>query len=178
MTTYTVGKFARRFGLSRSTLLYYDRVGLLAPSGRSGNGYRLYSDKDAQRMAAIRQYRDAGIPLKEIGALLDEGHGRLAARLERRLTEINADIGRMRYQQQVIVSLLKNAALHRHTRVMTKKKWISLLRAGGLDEDGMRRWHVEFETMSPEAHQDFLESLGIAAEEIAAIRHWSRAQVE
>ncbi len=172
---YTVGKFAHRFGLSRSTLLYYDRVGLLTPSGRSESGYRLYSEKDALRMSAIREYREAGIPLKEIGPLLSGDQGGLSARLERRMVEINADISRLRYQQQVIVSLLKNKSLYGRSRVLTKEQWVALLKAGGLDEAGMRRWHVEFESMSPEGHQDFLESLGIAADEIRAIRAWSRA---
>lgn len=31
----------------------------------------------------------------------------------------------------------------------------------GLDDGGMRKWHSEFEQRSPEAHQDFLESLGM-----------------
>ncbi len=38
----TIGRLARRFGLSRSTLLYYDSIGLLSPSTRSAKDYRLY----------------------------------------------------------------------------------------------------------------------------------------
>jgi hypothetical protein len=38
----------------------------------------------------------------------------------------------------------------------------------------MENWHVEFERTSPEAHQDFLESIGIAPDEIDLIREWSR----
>ena len=44
MKTYSISKLARACGLSRSTLLYYDRLGLLPPSGRTGSGYRCYSD--------------------------------------------------------------------------------------------------------------------------------------
>ena len=44
---------------------------------------------------------------------------------------------------------------------MTKKNWVSILAATGMDEADMRRWHVEFERAASEAHQDFLESLGI-----------------
>ena len=40
----------------------------------------------------------------------------------------------------------------------------------------MHRWHVEFEALAPESHQDFLESLGIGKSEIASIRAWSRAE--
>ncbi len=174
MATYTIGKFAKRFGLSRSTLLYYDTLGLLVPTGRGANGYRLYSDADVRRMEAIQRYRSAGIPLKEIGDLLDEGQGKLAVRLEQRLVDINDEISRLRYQQQVIVALLQSKSLQRRTRVLTKKKWVALLKASGLDEAGMQRWHREFEAMSPEAHQDFLESLGIPTQEIKSIRKWSQ----
>ncbi|KDE39478.1 hypothetical protein ADINL_2607 [Nitrincola lacisaponensis] len=38
----------------------------------------------------------------------------------------------------------------------------------------MDKWHMEFEKMSPNAHQDFLESLGIPPEEVALIRQFSR----
>ncbi|MFO0552482.1 MAG: hypothetical protein U0271_29100 [Polyangiaceae bacterium] len=38
----------------------------------------------------------------------------------------------------------------------------------------MHRWHVEFERLSPEAHRDFLESLGLPHAEVARIRDWSR----
>ena len=37
----------------------------------------------------------------------------------------------------------------------------------------MRAGNIEFEKMSPEAHQDFLESLGIPADEIISIRNLS-----
>ncbi|AZZ94914.1 hypothetical protein EUZ85_00160 [Hahella sp. KA22] len=54
--------------------------------------------------------------------------------------------------------------------VMNKAQWVEVLRAAGLDEDAMRRWHREFEARYPEAHQSLLEWLGISAEEITRIR--------
>lgn len=174
MTTWTISQVARRFGLSRGTLLYYDSIGLLVPSARSAAGYRLYSESDLQRLDRIRLYRDAGIPLNTIAEIMGGGDGALRKRLDERLAGINDEIARLRRQQQVIVGLLQNEEALARTRVLTKKKWVALLRASGLDEAGMRRWHVEFEAVSPEAHQDFLESLGIPDGEIEAIRCWSR----
>ena len=69
----TIGQLARRFELSRSTLLYYDSIGLLSPSGRSRANYRLYSDDDVRRMEAIAGYRRAGLPLADIARLLEPG---------------------------------------------------------------------------------------------------------
>ena len=42
----TIGKLARKFDLSRSTLLYYDRIGLLKPSGRTRANYRVYTPRN------------------------------------------------------------------------------------------------------------------------------------
>ena len=46
-------------GISRTVLLYYDTIGLLKPSGRTGAGYRIYSEADVQRLKQIMIYRDA-----------------------------------------------------------------------------------------------------------------------
>ena len=59
---------------------------------------------------------------------------------------------------------------------MTKEIWVSILEASGLDGEGMRQWHIEFEKTSPEAHQDFLESIGIETDEIKMICDWSKSK--
>lgn len=170
----TVGLLARRFKLSRSTLLYYDSIGLLRPSGRSKSNYRLYGEDDCRRLEAICRYREAGLILEEIQQLLDGSSGKVAAILEGRLNALNNEIAALREQQRVVVRLLRNRAKLRRARTMDKRAWVALLQATGLTEDEMRKWHVEFERMAPEAHRDFMESLGIPADEIRSIRRASR----
>jgi DNA-binding transcriptional MerR regulator len=161
-------------GLARSTLLYYDRIGLLRPSGRSGARYRLYGEEARDRLGAIRTYRDVGLGLREIRTLLEARGGRTADLLTARLARVNQEIARLRDQQRVIVQLLKNRGLLKRARALDKRRWVQILAATGLDEDAMHRWHVEFEALAPEAHLDFLESLGIPPREVASIREWSR----
>ena len=170
---HTIGQVSKRFGLSRSTLLYYDSIGLLVPSVRSPSNYRLYSDKDIQTMELIYLYRQAGLPLEMIAEMLTSQKDTFVTVLEKQLSLLNQEITQLRNQQQLIVKLLENKQKLKNTRVMNKERWVALLKATGLDEALMQKWHVEFEKMSPEAHQDFLESLGISAEEIALIRKWS-----
>lgn len=171
---YTVGQIAKRFSLSRGTLLYYDAIGLLKPSGRSEANYRLYSEKDIIRMKKISLYREAGLSLHSILNVLEKENDEVYSVLEKRLLTINKEIQFLRDQQKIIINLLKNEGNFSHSRVLTKERWISLLQATGLDETDMKKWHVEFERMAPEAHQDFLESLGIQAMEIQSIRRWSK----
>ncbi len=170
----TISQLARRFGLSRSTLLYYDSIGLLSPSLRSRANYRLYSESDVARMELIDVYRQAGLPLKDIARVLDSNQGVAAELLAERLRVLGKEINKLRRQQQRIVDLLKSEAALRETRSLDKQGWVAILRATGLSDQDMRRWHVEFERLSPAAHQDFLESLGLGRQEIARIRDGSR----
>lgn len=78
----SVGRVGKRFGLSRSALLYYDRIGLLSPSRRSAAGYRVYAEPDVNRLAAICRYRAIGLSLEQIRDLLDGRAGRTGALLE------------------------------------------------------------------------------------------------
>ena len=57
---------------------------------------------------------------------------------------------------------------------MTKDKWVNIMKSAGFSEEDMHRWHREFERAAPEEHQEFLQYLHIPAEEIGAIRKWSR----
>ena len=171
---FTIGQVAKKYGLSRSTLIYYDNIGILTPSGRSESNYRLYSDNDLKKMDRMMLFRSAGLSLDSIPSLLDKKGDDLNSSLEHRLSSINSEIQGLRNQQKVILNILENESAIKGSRVITKETWVSLLKAAGLDEDGMKNWHVEFEKTSQEAHQDFLESIGIEKDEIISIREWSK----
>ncbi|MES9824139.1 MAG: MerR family transcriptional regulator [Candidatus Thiodiazotropha endolucinida] len=170
---YTISQVAKRYALSRSTLIYYDNKGLLKPSGRTDSNYRIYSDADIEKLERIILFRNAGLPLSAIAGILDETADQVESALENRLVSINREIQQLRRQQKVILDIIKAQGAISKTRLVTKEKWVAMLSAAGLDDEGMRNWHIEFEKSSPEAHQDFLESIGIESDEIASIREWS-----
>lgn len=172
--SYTVSRLGRRFGLSRSTLLYYDRIGLLRPSGRSAANYRRYGRADAERLAQICAYRAAGVPLADIRRILERAGDEVGAILERRVAELNHEIDRLRAQQDVLLRILRRAPARQRARRLGKAEWTGLLRAAGLDEAGMRTWHAEFERHSPDAHRAFLASLHLPPADVRRIRAWAR----
>ena len=169
----TVSKIARRCGLSRTALLYYESIGLMRPPLRTTGNYRCYEERDLQRLRQICVYRDAGLKLTDIRTLLDRPQSDASSVLKRRLLEINTEIEALRAHQQAILKLLKHKDFRR-TKVVTKEKWVSIMRACGFTEEQMHRWHCEFERSAPQEHQELLEFLHIPAEEIKQIRDWSR----
>ena len=177
----TVTKLARRCGVSRTALLYYESIGLMAPPARTGGNYRCYSEADAERLLAIRAYRNAGLGLEDIRTILKAtgrrsgDAGKTASGvLKRRLVELDAEIGALRAHQHAILQLLGSRAL-RKADMITKEKWVSIMTSCGFSQEQMHRWHAEFERSAPDEHQEFLEFLHIPAAEIKSIREQSRA---
>lgn len=169
----TVGRLGRRFGLARSTLLYYHRIGLLVPSEGGDGDYRYYSKADVRRLEQIVRFRAAGVPLADIRRILDGPDDGLAEVLERRLAALNDEIAALREQQRVIVGILRIDPSRAPIGVMSRRRWTGLLEAAGYHEDDMRRWHRTFERHDPEAHEEFLRFLCIPDDEIERIRKWA-----
>ena len=63
-------EFAALYGLSRETLLYYDKIGLFHPALRGENGYRLYALDQIPPFDFLLLLRDAGVPLSDIRKVL------------------------------------------------------------------------------------------------------------
>jgi len=173
---WTVSALAKRCGVSRTAVLYYESRGLLKAGHRTASNYRIYGDRELERLRMIRVYRDAGLALADIGLLLDRSGTDAAGVLRRRLLEIDAEIARLRGHQLAIARLLPGAGALGGQDVMTKDRWVEIMRKAGFSEDDMHRWHVEFEKSAPAEHQEFLEFLHIQPDEIRGIREWSRKQ--
>ena len=155
--------------------LLLESIGLLKPPARSAANYRRYGERDLQRLQQICAYRHAGLTLDDIRAVfiqMDRGESDAAAVLKRRLVALDGEIETRRAHQRAILKLLKNDSIGRK-KMITKEKWVSIMKASGLTEADMHRWHAEFEKAAPEEHQEFLEFLHIPAAEIRTIRDWS-----
>jgi MerR family transcriptional regulator, thiopeptide resistance regulator len=170
----TVGQLAKRCGLSRATLLYYEREGLLRPSVRAANGYRYYGDAEVERIRRIAGYRSYGVSIADIRDLLGrESSGATEQVLRKRFGQLDREIATLRQQQSALVAILERADL-RPQQAMTKERWTEIMRAAGMSDEDMLQWHREFEAREPRAHQEFLESLNLSAGEVNRIRAWSR----
>jgi DNA-binding transcriptional MerR regulator len=168
----TVSALAKNFGLARSTLLHYHRLQLLKPAVRSASGYRLYGPDAVARLGRIVELREAGLPLRTIKRVLD-AQTPLAEVLEEQIGVLNRQVAALRTQQRVVLSLLELSSKQTGKRTLSKQTWTQMFEAIGLSEPEMRQWHANFEKNMPDAHADFLHSLGLGADEIRRIRAWS-----
>lgn len=63
---YTVGEFADLWGVTRQTLIYYDKIGLLNPTSTDPHsGYRYYSLDHYNQLAFILHLQKLGLTLPE-----------------------------------------------------------------------------------------------------------------
>ncbi|MBF0144817.1 MAG: MerR family transcriptional regulator [Magnetococcales bacterium] len=170
----TISRLAKRFGLSRSTLVNYDLMGLLKPSGRSSGNYRLYDERDIARLERIVALREVGLSLEAIGHLMAQNRKDLLVQaLEAQLHSLHREIGALRGRQKKIATMLANYGERLEERMMDVDQWVALLRAAGMTEADMCQWHREFELRAPHAHRDFLFSLGLEEEKVIEIRRQS-----
>jgi DNA-binding transcriptional MerR regulator len=170
----TVAKLARSCGLSRTAVLYYESLGLLKPARRTEGNYRAYGERELQRLQQICFYRAAGLKLGDIRAILDGPRAGAAGVLKRRMAELGEEIERLSEHQKAIARLLKQTNQLRRISMVTKEKWVAIMRSSGFNESDMKRWHAQFEKDAPAEHQEFLEFLHIPPAEIDSIRQWSR----
>jgi MerR family transcriptional regulator, thiopeptide resistance regulator len=175
---FRIGELARQFGLSRSTLLYYNRVGLLAPSGRSESGYRIYSRADRDRLEAICSYRQAGLGIEDIRSIMAAAGDDTLAVIRQRLFAVGKEIEALKTKQRLLAGMLRLQGHGGPSTSVDKEMFVGLLRAAGMDDDAMLKLHAEFERRAPEAHHNFLLMLGITEQETDLIRQRSAAAAD
>ena len=82
----TIAEAAERSGLTKDTLRYYEKDGLmLAPVDRSATGHRRYTERDLTWIELITRLRATGMPIRDVRRYADlvrAGDGNEEERLE------------------------------------------------------------------------------------------------
>lgn len=69
---WRIGELAEATGLTVRTIHHYEHVGLLAPASRTDGQQRIYDEHDVRRLYRICALRYLGLPLADIGRMLDD----------------------------------------------------------------------------------------------------------
>jgi MerR family transcriptional regulator, Zn(II)-responsive regulator of zntA len=99
----TIGKASKLLKVNPRTLRFYEQIGLVRPSSRSENGYRLYSPHDVEKIMFVRRAKKFGLTLDEIGSVLsltEEGlcysvKNQVSELLSSKISEIDNNIREM-----------------------------------------------------------------------------------
>jgi len=70
MTGYTIDEAAARMGVTKHTLRYYEREGLLPAIAKAANGHRRYTDDDLGWVKFLQLLRATGMPIREMKAFV------------------------------------------------------------------------------------------------------------
>lgn len=163
---YTVNQLAKTSGVSRRTLHYYDEIGLLKPAYTGENGYRFYDDSSLLALQQILFYRELGLPLGEIKAILSRpGFDLLSALGDHR----QALLARLEQVNQLIQTVDRTIAYLKGENEMSPKDFYA-----GFDEaqqkeyarEAVERWGDQvtasqrnWEKSTPQEKNQFLASM-------------------
>ncbi|MBW3698475.1 MerR family transcriptional regulator [Vibrio sp. T187] len=142
---YRISELAALVGLSRSTLLYYGKLGLIN-STRQSNGYRSFSERDLQRVRLLQQLQAGGLTLKECQVCLDEKVDR--SMLESRLKQLDEEIEKKRRSRDLLAAMLGSG--------------------------GMKEWHESADKIAPDAHLDWLMKQGFDEKQALRLKWLSK----
>jgi DNA-binding transcriptional MerR regulator len=105
---HRIGELAQHAGVTVRALHHYDELGLLTPSERTNGGHRLYGAADVERLYRLLALRSLGLPLEEIGPLL-EADDDLAETVRRHLARVEQQIGALTVLKGRLARLLDDA---------------------------------------------------------------------
>ncbi|HBJ72598.1 MAG TPA: MerR family transcriptional regulator [Actinobacteria bacterium] len=98
---WTIAEVASSAGVSSRTLRHYDAIGLLKPAGVAANGYRFYGEVELLRLQQILAFKELGLGLGDIAAILDSDADPIA-RLEQLSVDFAENIERLNRQRDSI----------------------------------------------------------------------------
>jgi DNA-binding transcriptional MerR regulator len=115
----TVGEVSTRLGVTVRALHHWDEIGLARPSLRTAAGYRLYTAGDLERLHRIVVYREIGLSLDRIRAVLDDSTADVPQALRAQRTQVAERIDRL---QQLSAGLDRMIDAHERGLLLTAEQ--------------------------------------------------------
>jgi DNA-binding transcriptional MerR regulator len=128
-----IAEVSEQYGISADTLRYYERIGLIRPVNRNGNGIRDYSEIDLRRVEFIKCMRSAGLPIEtliEYVGLVQQGDATIVARKEILKEQRVLLQGRMKEMQKTLdildhkIEVYENAVLKKEQAMLETEELV------------------------------------------------------
>ena len=132
---YSIKQLGQMAGVSTRTLRYYDQIGLLKPYRASANGYRLYGPQEVALLQQILFYRELGVALEDIRAMISAPDYDKTTALRRHLAGL---IARRKQLDTLIATVEKTMAAENGEINMSDKEKFEGFKQAQLDENERR----------------------------------------
>ncbi len=108
---YSVSDICFLTGITRKTLFYYDKNGLLEPAERQGiQKHKMYDEKQLERLKEILKYRHAGLSISEVKSLLDDPEVDRYAVFSEALKRLNQEYQEKKEQIEALKALMSQSS--------------------------------------------------------------------
>lgn len=154
--SWSINEVARMSGVSSRTLRYYHAIGLLEPESTEFSGRRRYGRAELIRLQEILTLRDLGLPLREIGRIVDSPDGgRRAHALRSHLAWLQRERARLERMVRTVERTIEEGD------TMAPEAMFEGFEQNPYEAEARQRWGDE----AVEASRQRLASLGPAAAE-------------
>lgn len=104
---FSSGAFARYFGISKDTLLYYDKIGLFRPAGVQPNGYRYYTASQIRPMGTLLSLREMNVPIARVRRYFEHPSPQGLVEMARgQIRQIDSEMARLAAARQLFSQLV------------------------------------------------------------------------
>lgn len=107
----TIGQLAAYAGVTVRAVRHYHQIGLLPEPERDASGYRRYGARAVVSLIKIRTLADAGVPLSQIGQMLEADASTFAEAVQRIDSHLRDEIERLETSRKQIAQLAAGDSL-------------------------------------------------------------------
>jgi MerR family transcriptional regulator, thiopeptide resistance regulator len=169
---YTTSQFAQRAAVTVRTLHFYDKVGLLSPSGHTEAGHRLYSDEDLWSLQQILALKFLGFSLEEIKVCL-QTH---PERLQETLAMQKAMMREKRSQLDAVIQAIEKAETLLRSNQGDWESIVNVIQVMQMEQN--KEWVNKY--LTPEQQQKMAEisSKSYSPEATQKVAEWGKSWTE
>ncbi|MGD0246287.1 MAG: MerR family transcriptional regulator [Streptosporangiaceae bacterium] len=107
----TIGQLAAYAGVTTRAVRHYHKIGLLPEPERDASGYRRYGPRAAVSLIKIRTLASAGVPLSQIGQLLQADAPAFAEAIQKIDGHLHDEIERLEVTRKQVTQLVAGDSL-------------------------------------------------------------------
>jgi DNA-binding transcriptional MerR regulator len=169
---YTTSQFAQKAAVTVRTLRFYDKVGLLSPSGYTEAGHRLYSDEDLWSLQQILALKFLGFSLEEIKVCLQTR----PERLQKTLAMQRAMMREKRSQMDMVIQAIEKAETLLQNNQGDWESIVNVIQVMQMEQN--KEWVNKY--LTPEQQQKLAEisSKSYSPEAAQKLAEWGKSWTE